>query len=374
MNNLLRRSKREIIIPILTMCLSLFGIVMIYSASSYASAIQNGNAYYYVNKQSVAFVLGTALMLLISRMKVDKLSKFSLPILVFSYVLLALVFIPGFGVEYYGATRWINLGLFTIQPSEFSKFCLVIFIAAYASTHSVATIKGLAVVLFVGAIMAVLIMLEPNMSITICVLAVTVIMLFFAGAKLKHFAYLVIPAIAMVVLLIVLEPYRMKRIVAFVDPWANPKVEGYQLIQSYYALGSGGWFGVGLFNSRQKYLFLPFAESDFILAIVGEELGYLGMLFVGAAYLALIFRGYYVAAHANERFKCYLAAGITTVLAVQTMLNIAVVSGSIPPTGLPLPFLSSGGSSLIAYQGAMGLVCAISNDNKHRITRKQKLA
>ena len=194
------------------------------------------------------------------------------------------------------------------------------------------------------------------MSITMCVGLVTVAMLFLGGAKAKHFALLAVPAVALVVVLIAVEPYRLKRIAAFLDPWSSPLGEGYQLIQSYYALGSGGLFGVGLFNSRQKYLFLPFAESDFIFSVIGEELGFVGCAAVLAVFGVIVWRGAFIAMRAESRFDCYLAAGITAVIGIQALLNVAVVTGSIPPTGLPLPFVSSGGTSLLMFTCATAVL------------------
>ena len=189
-------------------------------------------------------------------------------------------------------------------------------------------------------------------------------MIFVGGAKLKHLIAIGLPVLAAGVALIFSEPYRIRRLLAFVDPWASPLDEGYQLIQSYYALGSGGLFGVGVGNSRQKYLFLPFAESDFILSVIGEEIGFVGILLVVALFLFIVVKGWMVAVRAKDRFSSYLATGITGVLAVQTALNIAVVCGAIPPTGLPLPFVSAGGSSLVAYLMAIGLLMNVSRQSK----------
>ena len=240
--------------------------------------------------------------------------------------------------------------------SDFAKFALVIFIAACFSKKSAVTFGNMLPVLFASLIICVLIMLEPNMSITMCVAFVVVIMLFVGGAKFKHFALMAAPAVLAVIALIAIEPYRLKRIAAFLDPWSSPLGEGYQLIQSYYALGAGGLFGVGLFNSRQKYLFLPFAESDFIFSVIGEELGWFGCLIVMLIYGVIIWRGILIALRASSRFDSYLAAGITSVIAVQTILNIAVVTGSIPPTGLPLPFISAGGTSLVMFMSGVGIL------------------
>jgi cell division protein FtsW len=216
----------------------------------------------------------------------------------------------------------------------------------------------------VSGAVAILLLLEPNMSITICVLMVAVIMIFIGGAKVKHLIALGVPLMGAGVALILAEPYRVRRLFAFVDPWASSLDEGYQLIQSYYALGSGGLFGVGLGNSRQKYLFLPFAESDFILSVIGEEIGLVGILLIVAIFLFIVVRGFIIAQRAKDRFSCYVASGISSVIAVQTALNIAVVCGAVPPTGLPLPFISAGGSSLVAYLVAVGILMNISRQTK----------
>ena len=167
--------------------------------------------------------------------------------------------------------------------------------------------------------------------------------------------------------LIIAEPYRLKRLFAFLNPWASPQGEGFQLIQSFYSLGNGGWFGVGLFNSRQKYLFLPFAESDFIFSIIGEELGYVGCLCLMTVYAVLIFQLFKIGLNAKDRFGCLLACGVGIVIAVQTLLNIAVVTGSIPPTGLPLPFISSGGTSVAVFMAAVGVAISVSRHSRREV-------
>ena len=194
------------------------------------------------------------------------------------------------------------------------------------------------------------------MSVTMCVGVVVLIMLFVGGCDYKHFLVMAIPVVVGVIALILMEPYRVKRLMAFIDPWASPLGEGYQLIQSYYALGSGGLFGLGLFNSRQKYLFLTFSESDFILSIVGEELGFVGIVSILCIFIVITYQGLKIAKNANTRFDSYLALGITAVIAVQTLLNVAVISGSIPPTGIPLPFVSNGGTSLMCFMAGIGLL------------------
>lgn len=207
------------------------------------------------------------------------------------------------------------------------------------------------------------------MSITMCIGLLMVAMLFLSGVKIKHFLVILIPVVAAVPVLIAIEPYRLKRLYAFIDPWQSPQGEGYQLIQSLYALGNGGWLGVGLFNSRQKYRFLPFAESDFILSVIGEEFGFVGILLLFAAAGALIWFGIRTAARSRDLFGFLVASGITLVYAIQVVVNALVVSGSIPPTGLPLPLISSGNTSLIFTMAAMGVLYNISKSAKRAPAR-----
>lgn len=340
--------------------LSCMGLLFIYSASSYSAELQYGDAFRYVETQAVALALGVAAMFAVSFVRPEKIKKYSFVLFAVGVALLAAVFVPGFGVESYGAKRWINLGFFTVQPSEYAKFAMVAFLAAFAAKRGVGTFPRALVFLATAGLVCLLLLLEPNMSVTICVGAAAFVLLFAAGAKPTHLAVILVPVAALGIALIVAEPYRVRRLLAFLDPWSSPLDEGYQLIQSYYALGSGGLFGVGLFNSRQKYLFLPFAESDFILSVIGEETGFFGVLGVLALFAVIIVRGTLIAARARDRYSCYLAAGITALLALQTLMNVAVVCGAVPPTGLPLPFVSAGGSSLVCYFAAVGALLSVS--------------
>lgn len=340
--------------------LSCIGLLFIYSASSYSAELQYGDAFRYVETQAVALALGIAAMFAVSFVRPERIKKYSFVLFAVGVALLAAVFVPGFGVESYGAKRWINLGFFTVQPSEYAKFAMVAFLAAFAAKKGVGTFPRALVFLATAGLVCLLLLIEPNMSVTICVGAAAFVLLFAAGAKPTHLAVILVPVAALGIALIVAEPYRVRRLLAFLDPWSSPLDEGYQLIQSYYALGSGGLFGVGLFNSRQKYLFLPFAESDFILSVIGEETGFFGVLGVLALFAVIIVRGTLIAARARDRYSCYLAAGITALLALQTLMNVAVVCGAVPPTGLPLPFVSAGGSSLVCYFAAVGALLSVS--------------
>lgn len=352
----------DYIIFALVIALAVFGLVMIYSASNYYALKHYGDAFFYTKKQLPGFIAGLVLLLFFWRFDYQKLMKFRYIFYAASIIMLVLVFIPGIGVENYGSKRWIGVGGMTVQPSEFAKFSFILIAAAYMSKNpqKMQKFSGMLPVLLAGGLCCVLIILEPNMSITVCVGLLMLGMLFIGGCKKRHFAIILVPALLMIPLLIIMEPYRMSRFSAFLDPWSSPKNEGYQLIQSLYALGGGGLFGMGLFNSRQKFDFLPFSESDFIFSIVGEELGLFGSMLLIAAFMLLIARGIRTAVRAKDRFGCYLAAGITMITALQAAINIAVVTGSIPPTGLPLPFISYGGSSLMVFMGAFGVLLNIS--------------
>ena len=352
------KCRNEIITVVtIVMALVIFGCIMVYSASFYSAEYHYGNKYFFLWKQVLGVVLGIAAMAFFAYFDYHLLKKYKWWIVLVSMVLLVLVFVPGLGLESYGAKRWVSVLGVSIQPSEIAKFALVIFVAAYMSDNfeRVKTLKGLLPVLGVGGLMCVLIMLEPSMSVTMCIAFVTLFMLIIGGMSKKHTLLFSVPAAAAVPLLVAIEPYRLKRLMAFIDPWASPQGEGFQLIQSLYSLGDGGLFGVGLFNSRQKYLFLPFAESDFILSIIGEEIGFIGLLLLMAVFFALVYRLIKIALGAVDRFGAMLVSGVAFIIAVQTLLNIAVVTGSIPPTGLPLPFISSGGTSVTVFMAGIGI-------------------
>lgn len=343
-----------------------FGCVMIYSASSYIAEVQYGDSLYFVKKQILGVVAGGALMAFFCFFPYEKLAKFRYAAVIVAAVLLALVFVPGVGVTNYGATRWIGFGSFTIQPSEIAKYAYALFAAAYFAKNyrKVKTIKGVLPVLGVGALFCVLVILEPNMSITMCIGILMLALVFLSGANLKTFAVVLVPCALAVPVLIIAEPYRLERLSAFLDPWSSPLDEGYQLIQSLYAIGNGGLFGVGLFNSTQKYRFLPFAESDFILSVMSEELGFFGILIFFGACAFIIWRGLRIARRCKEPFGYLLAAGFTLVYGIQVVINALVVSGTIPPTGLPLPLISSGNTSLIITMASMGVLFNISRGQK----------
>ena len=360
-----KKKAGDIPLLICVFLMAVFGCLMIYSASSYTAGVQYGDKLYFVKKQLIGVLLGTATMVGTCFIPYKKLIKFRYPAIIIAAILLALVFVPVIGITNYGATRWIGFGGVTIQPSEIAKYAYALFVAAYFAKNpeKVKTIKGVLPVLGVGIAFCVLIIIEPNMSITMCVGMLMLCLVFLSGTNLKTFAFILIPFAVAVPVLIILEPYRLQRLSAFLDPWASPKDEGYQLIQSLYALGNGGLFGTGLFNSTQKYRFLPFAESDFILSIMGEELGFFGLIIFFACCGFIVYRGFKIARNCKDRFGYLLASGFTLVYGKQVVVNALVVSGTIPPTGLPLPLISSGNTSLIITMASMGVLHNISRSD-----------
>lgn len=368
------KSKKPDTLCILVLCLTLFlclvGCIMVYSASSYSALKNYNNKYFFLIKQIVGVCVGFAGLVFFYFFDSSKLKKLKWVLLGLAVLGLIMVFIPGIGFSNYGATRWIRLAGVSIQPSEFAKFALVLFCASYLSENykNIKSFKSLLLPLCAGGLICLLVILEPNMSVTMCLGLTLIAMLIIGGISKKHFLMLSVPALALVPTLIVIEPYRMKRLMAFIDPWANPKGEGFQLIQSLYALGNGGIFGVGLFNSRQKYLFLPFSESDFIFSIIGEELGLFGACIIILAFVVLVACLIKIAINAADRFGALLVAGIACLISIQVAINIAVVTGSIPPTGLPLPFISAGSTSLLVFMSAIGVVL-----NVDRQSRKSKM-
>ena len=365
-----RAEKGDLLFLAAVLALAGYGVLCVWSASCYNAQVTYGDEFFFARKQLIGFLLGGAAMFGVSFLPYGRLRPFGKAALGLSVLLLALVFVPGLGKSNYGATRWIGIGSFTVQPSELAKLGFVMFTAGYFAKDParMRTLAGCLPVLAAGGVICLLIMLEPNMSVTMCVGAIMLGMLFLAGISKKALAVICIPVLFAVPALIMMEPYRLQRLSAFMDPWASPKEEGYQLIQSLYALANGNLFGVGLFSSRQKYRFLPFAESDFILSIIAEETGFFGVLALFALISFIVWRGFRIASRCGDLYGYLLAGGITLAFAVQCALNALVVSGCIPPTGLPLPLVSAGTTSLIMTMAGMGVVYGVS-----RHTRAKKL-
>lgn len=345
-----------------------FGLVMVFSASYYYAqntASTNYDGYYYIRKQAVYLALGYPTMILLSFFDYKRLEGFKVIGMLISLVLLVAVLI--FGHELNGAKRWLVIAGQSIQPSEVAKFGMMLYMCAFMSKkHAVMkSFKyGMLPMLLVIGVVCGLVMLQPNMSMAVIMGMLGYALLFVGGCDGKQMILLLIAAIGTFVLLAVIEPYRMARLTSFTDPWKDPLGTGYQLIQSFYAIGSGGLFGRGLNNSRQKLLFLTYGESDFIFAVVCEELGFFGALAILLAYGFIIYRGIRVALRCRDRFGSLLAAGITVVFAIQIFVNIGVVTGAFPTTGQALPFISAGGSSMVIFLAAMGVLLNISRSTE----------
>ena len=345
-----------------------FGLVMVFSASYYYAqntASTNYDGYYYIRKQAVYLALGYPTMILLSFFDYKRLEGFKVIGMLISLGLLVAVLI--FGHELNGAKRWLVIAGQSIQPSEVAKFGMMLYMCAFMSKkHAVMkSFKyGMLPMLLVIGVVCGLVMLQPNMSMAVIMGMLGYALLFVGGCDGKQMILLLIAAIGAFVLLAVIEPYRMARLTSFTDPWKDPLGTGYQLIQSFYAIGSGGLFGRGLNNSRQKLLFLTYGESDFIFAVVCEELGFFGALAILLAYGFIIYRGIRVALRCRDRFGSLLAAGITVVFAIQIFVNIGVVTGAFPTTGQALPFISAGGSSMVIFLAAMGVLLNISRSTE----------
>lgn len=359
-----KRQKKRIFDPVISLCvlfLTAVGCLFVYSASSYSAEKTYGDKLFFLRKQLAGYLLGAVAYVIFSLIGYRKLKKAYLPFYIASGVALLLVLTP-LGKEVYGAKRWLGIGGLTVQPSEFAKFAFVLFAARYFSDDMSRTksFKGFLPVVAAGGIYCLLIIAEPNMSVTVCMGAVLIVMLFVSGVPVKNLACVLVPVILAVPLLIIIEPYRLKRLSAFLDPFSSPKGEGYQLLQSLYALGSGGLFGVGLFNSRQKLRFLPFAESDFILSVIGEETGFFGISVLLLVCLILAYRVVLAGKRCGNFFGYFLSVGTAAVFIVQIAVNALVVTGSIPPTGIPFPLVSSGNTQIIAFAAFFGVANNVS--------------
>lgn len=350
----------DFILFIVVLILLGMGVTMVLSASSPMSLSTTSSSYTYAYKQAIAAVLGIIVMLIISKIDYKILAKFYKPIWVISIVGLAAVLIPGIGVNVNGALRWIKFPVFkTIQPSEITKLGLIIFFAAYLTIHR-SELKSLGkgffkpLILFVAPAIAILMVVQSHLSASVIIIITISVMMIMAGCKVSHFAIFggsgaILGATGLYVLAkeFGIGEYRLKRLIAFADPWADPLDTGWQIIQGLYAIGSGGLFGVGLGNSRQKYLYISEPHNDYIFAVLAEELGFIGCIIVILLFAIFIWRGIIIAMKAPDMFGSLLACGITALIGFQAIINIAVVTSSIPVTGIALPFFSYGGTSLI---------------------------
>lgn len=360
----------DFLLVILTMGLVIFGIIMVFSASYYqsineTSAHGEGNPYAYLLRDLAWAALGFALMVFTAIFDYRRYRGIAVPALIISLILLILLMIPGVGININGATRWLGVGGFTIMPGEIAKVALIIFVAWFLSEKPErikSFTRGILPLFLICMVYGGLILKQPNMSTAITVVAIIILMMFIAGMNWMYCGGLIGLGAAGIAAIIITNPgsHWAKRFTSFLDPFADPLDEGFQVVQSLMALGSGGLFGVGLGKSIQKHLYLPEPQNDFILAIIGEELGFVGILILMLAYVVLIWRGIHIAVNAPDQFGTLLASGITIMIAVQVLFNVAVVTSSMPPTGVILPFVSYGGNALMLFMGSMGILLNIS--------------
>ncbi|HNX76576.1 MAG TPA: putative lipid II flippase FtsW [Candidatus Rifleibacterium sp.] len=343
--------------------LMLIGLIMVYSASSVTSLATLSDGFYYFKRQLMWVIVGLLAMLGVSFVPYQKLEKFAVPLLGLAIFLLILVLIPGVARDIGGAKRWIRFGGIGFQPSEFAKLCFVIYIAHSISVRQdrIKTfLHGMLPDMLVSGLVFILIYKEPNLS-TAALIGGTYLTLYFLGnGSLANLGGLAAGGVVLIVALIFQAGYRMRRFWAFIDPWENARTSGYHIIQSLVAIGSGGFWGLGLGQSRQKFFILPERHTDFIFAIICEELGLVGGVLVLLMFLALLWRGLYIATRAPDNFGFLLASGITAIIGLQVLVNIGVVLSLMPTTGITLPFVSYGGSSLVFLAVGIGILLNIS--------------
>jgi len=336
---------------------------MVYSSSNVWADYKYGDTLFFVKRQLLFAGVGIIAMYFIMNIPYSIWKKYATIILSICFILLIIVKIPGIGIVRGGAQSWIGVGSFSIQPSEFMKLGLIIFLAAYLSDHQkhiTSFKKGFFPSLLLVFVAFGLIMLQPDLGTGVVLVLTCCMLIFVAGARISHFIGLSFLGIVGFTFLILSAPYRIKRITAFLNPWDDPLGDGFQIIQSLYAIGPGGLMGVGLGNSLQKYFYLPEPQTDFIFSILGEELGFIGGTATIFIFGLLLWRGVKIALSAPDQFGSFVALGIVAMLTIQVMINISVVIGLIPVTGITLPFLSYGGSSLTLTLCSVGILLNIS--------------
>jgi cell division protein FtsW len=355
-----------------TVGLALFGVVMVYSASAFVAQKENGNQFYYVIKQGLFVAVGFIVMLLAMQFNYQQLKSRRIV-----YGLLTLCTIGLLGVFAFSATngahRWLKFPGFSIQPSEISKLALIIFLAYFLEKRAGEEGDFWRTFLPCGAVtgwLAVLIVIEPDFGTAMMLALIFVVVIYTAGARVVHLSMAAAPALMVAAGLLIFVPWRLKRLITFLDPWADQQGAGFQVVQSLIAIGSGGTNGLGFAQGKQKMLFLPFAHSDFIFAVVGEELGLVGALTVVAMFALFLWRGIRTALLAPDRFGMLLSLGIVTSIVAQALFNISVVLSLVPTKGIPLPFISYGGSSLVPTLAAVGILLNVSQHASGGINRQ----
>jgi cell division protein FtsW len=368
----MKKGAPDFAIFIIVVGLVIFGMLMVFSASYYNNQIDGESGYYFLAKQAIGAGIGLLAMIIISFIDYHILQKGGLAFLLLVASIFLLVLVLFIADETNGAKRWLDLKIFTFQPSEIARLAMIIFTANFLARRSKALrtdivgdyFKITFPVLFFLILVCALIILEPNLSMMLSVLAVVFCIMVAPGIHTKPLLSMAGIGAATGTLFIFAAEYRMKRLQIFLDPWKDPRDTGYQLVQSLYALGSGGLKGVGLGNSKQKHLYLTYGESDFILSIIGEELGFIGVVILLGIFGFLIYRGIKVAQSAPDAFGLLLGTGIISMVAIQLIIHIAVITSTMPPTGMSLPFVSAGNTSLIMFMASMGVLLNISRQTK----------
>ena len=346
--------------------LSLFGLLMIYSSSYIWADFKYSDSFHFLKYQGIFFLIGLFLMIMVSKIDYRTYYKYSNIILLISFILLILVLIPGIGTIRNGSRSWFGLGPLGIQPSEAAKISLIIFTSKYLSLNEryiESFFNGVLPILVVIFIFFGLIMLQPDLGTGLILLLSIVALLFISGVSMKLFITGGLLGIIGIIILIIIAPYRMDRITSFINPWKDPLGTGFQMIQSLYAIGPGGLLGLGLGNSIQKHFYLPEPQTDFIFSIISEELGVVGAIIVIGLFLIILYRSIRISLNTKDLFSKYLSFGIIFQLIFQAIMNLSVVVGLIPVTGVTLPFLSYGGSSLLVSMTSIGIILNISKNN-----------
>jgi cell division protein FtsW len=359
----MRRGKPDFWLILIAFILMGFGLVMVFSASYYKGLTDYGDSYYFFKRQLIWAVAGLFLFFVTANIPYTFYRRFVGTILLISILLLIAVLIPGVGVEVKGARRWIELGPMSFQPSELVKLSALIYTASIMTKKQPVMDSFKRAVLpplIVLGLLCSLIVIEPHYSTTIIILSSCMVVIFCAGLRFRHFLFLASTGIPVLMWVMIMEPYRIKRLATLFNPWKNPTADGYQIIQSLYAIGPGGLTGSGLGNSIQKMAYLPEAHTDFIFAIVAEELGFIGGTLLITLFIALILRGIRISLRAPDQFGMLLGIGITSLIGIEALFNLGVVTAMLPVTGVPLPFISYGGSSLMLGMASLGILLNIS--------------
>jgi len=346
-----------------TLLLLGLGLVAIYSSSSFLAAHKLGDSYYFLKKQGIFCLLGLCLMIFAKNIPSTLYRMLVYPFLVISFVFLVLLFVPGLGIKVGGASRWLRFGAFAFQPSELAKLSLALYIAYSIAKKGVKMnifSKGFLPHLFVAGAFMILILLQPDLGTSVIIGCWILILLFVGGVNFFQLISALLLFVPVLFWLIWQADYRLKRWWAFLNPWEDPRGLGFQIIHSFLAFGSGGIFGVGLGNSKQKLLYLPEPHTDFIVAILAEELGLVGLAFIIILFCILIMRGIKIALDARDLYSSYLAMGISSLIGLQVLVNMGVVMGLLPTKGLTLPLISYGGSSLLVTLLGIGILLSIS--------------